>query len=112
MGLGNVGPFEILLLLVVAIVVVGPDRLPKLLQDAARLFRQLRRMANDATSDLRESIGVDDLASLHPRALAREFFSGEDDDDIPPPGPTPQAGPTPQRRLAPGEHPPYDSDAT
>ena len=106
MGLGNVGPFELILLLVVAIVVVGPDRLPKLIQDAGRLLRQFRRMANDATADLRESMGVDDLAGLHPRALAREFLSGVDDDDIPPPGPTPQP------RLLPGEHPPYDSDAT
>ena len=105
MGLGNVGPFEILVLLVVAILVVGPDRLPKLLQDAGRLFRQFRRMANDATADLRETIGVDDIAGLHPRALAREFFAGEED-DVPPPGPRPQV------RLAPGERPPFDSDAT
>lgn len=105
MGLGNVGPFELVLLLIVAIVVVGPDRLPKLLQDAGRLLRQFRRMANDATADLRETIGIDDFASLHPRALAREFLSGTDD-DIPPPGPTPQP------RLLPGEHPPHDSEAT
>ena len=106
MGIGNIGPLEVVLLLVVAIVVVGPDRLPKLLQDAGRLFRQLRRMANDATVDLRETMGVDDITALHPRALAREFFAGTDDDDVKPTGP-PQ-----QRRLAPGEHPPFDADAT
>jgi sec-independent protein translocase protein TatB len=106
MGIGNIGPLEVVLLLVVAILVVGPDRLPKLIQDAGRLFRQLRRMANDATVDLRETMGVDDISALHPRALAREFFSGTDDEDTPP------AGPPPQRRLAPGEHPPFDPDAT
>ncbi|MCU1677108.1 MAG: twin-arginine translocation protein TatB subunit [Frankiales bacterium] len=104
--LDHVGPFEIVLLLVVAIVVVGPDRLPKLIQDVGRMFRQLRSMANDATADLRDGMGVDDISSLHPRALAREFLSGNDDEDVPPPGP-PQ-----QRRLAPGERAPYDSDST
>ncbi|MDQ1680829.1 MAG: sec-independent protein translocase protein TatB [Frankiaceae bacterium] len=106
MGLDHLGIWEILVILVVGIVVVGPDRLPKLLQDVGRMFRQLRRMANDATADLREGIGVDDIASLHPRALAREFFAGEDDVD------EPVAGRVPQRRLAPGEQPPYDADAT
>lgn len=105
--LDQLGPLEVVALLIVAIVVVGPDRLPKLIADGARLVRQLRRMANDATADLREGIGVDDIASLHPRALAREFLTIPDDDpDVPP-----AAAPV-QRRLQPGEHPPYDADAT
>jgi sec-independent protein translocase protein TatB len=105
MGLDHLGIWEILVIGVVGIVVVGPDRLPKLIQDIGRLFRQLRRMANDATADLREGMGVDDIASLHPRALARDFLAGTDDDDTAP-------GRVPQRRLAPGEQPPYDADAT
>ena len=104
--LDHLGFGELILLIIAGIVIVGPDRLPKLLADFGRMFRQLRRMANDATADLREGIGVDDLASLHPRALAREFLLTDDDEE------DSAMARVPQRRLAPGERPPYDPDAT
>jgi len=38
----NVGPFEMLVLAAVALIVFGPDKLPQLAKDAARMLRTLR----------------------------------------------------------------------
>ena len=110
----HLGIWEVCLLLVIGIVVVGPDRLPKLIQDAGRMLRQLRRMANDATVDLREGMGVDDITGLHPRALARDFLNSTGIEEhvqetVAAVKPT---GRPASPRLQPGEQPPYDADAT
>jgi hypothetical protein len=41
----NVGPLELIVLAFVGIVVLGPDRLPGIARDAARLIRTLREVA-------------------------------------------------------------------
>lgn len=55
----SVGWGELLLLLTVGIVVLGPERLPAYAADAARLLRRLRELATAATTDLREQLGPD-----------------------------------------------------
>ncbi len=80
----NVGPMEMLVLAIVAVVVVGPERLPKLARDAAQLIRSLREMATGAREQLRDELGPEfadvDLRNLNPRtALTRAVFGDEDD---------------------------------
>jgi sec-independent protein translocase protein TatB len=53
----DVGLGEALLLLVLALVIFGPDQLPKVASQAGRALRQLRTMANSAKEDLREGLG-------------------------------------------------------
>jgi sec-independent protein translocase protein TatB len=121
---GNLGWGELLVLAVLGLLLFGPDRLPKAAADAARLLRQLRGMARNATADLRAELGPEmadlDLASLHPRRILSSalFDDGE-------PGASPAASaPTsasavpagwaahPIVPMRPGERPPFDSDAT
>jgi sec-independent protein translocase protein TatB len=96
----NLGWAEIAVLAVLALLIFGPERLPKVAADAGRLIRELRRMASGVTNDLRSEFGVDidEIRRLDPR----RFFD-EDDAyaDVPKP-----------LLLAPGERPPYDPDAT
>ena len=108
--LGNLGWEEILLLAILGLIVFGPERLPKVAADAARMLRQLRSMARGAASELQAELGPElaelDIRSLHPRRFVEDAIFGEDD----PPSPT-------QKRrapvlLAPDERPPYDADAT
>ncbi len=96
----NLGWPEIAVLAVLAMLVFGPERLPKVAADAGRLIRELRRMASGVTNDLKSELGVDldELRRLDPR----RFFDEMDEPLAVPAGPA----------LAPGERPPYDPDAT
>jgi len=54
----NGGEF-LLLLLVVAVLVIGPDRMPEYAAKLAKLVKQLRALADTAKVQLREQIGPD-----------------------------------------------------
>ena len=80
----NIGPLELIVLAFVGIVVLGPDRLPGLAKDAARLIRSLREMATGARTQLRDELGPEfadlDLRSLHPRTIIQRTLLGDDVD--------------------------------
>ena len=61
---------KIAVLLVIAVVIFGPEQLPKLAQQAGRALRDLRRLADSATRDLKEGLGPEfedfDVTDLHP----------------------------------------------
>jgi sec-independent protein translocase protein TatB len=96
----NLGWAELAVLAVLAMLIFGPERLPKVAADAGRLVRELRKMARGVTSDLRTELGVDidEIRRLDPR---RFFDDDLDDLDVPK-----------AVVLGPGERPPYDPDAT
>ena len=107
---GSVGLGEVLVLVIVGLVVFGPEKLPEVARDAGRLLRQLRRFAQQARAELRQEVGPElaalDLRDLHPRRFVEKHLFG-DDDGQPVPGPA-----APQPRLAAEERPPFDSEAT
>jgi sec-independent protein translocase protein TatB len=51
------GAGEIFGLGVLAVILVGPERLPQLAVDAAKLIKKVRTMATSATTELRENLG-------------------------------------------------------
>ena len=83
----NIGPMEFIVLALVGIVVLGPDRLPQFARDAARMLRTLRDMATGARQQLREELGPEfadlDLRNLNPRtAVQRAVFGDEELPDL------------------------------
>src|SRR5437868_15005515 len=80
----NIGPLEFMVLAVIGLIVLGPDRLPGLARDAARMLRALREMATGARQQLREELGPEfadiDLRSLHPRTAVQRALLGDDVD--------------------------------
>ena len=54
----NVGPLELLVVLAVALIVVGPERLPELARSVGRVLRQFRDVQDEVRSMV--SSGVDD----------------------------------------------------
>lgn len=52
----GIGLPEIILILIVAVIVVGPKRLPEVAAQMARLIRQLRGYATDVTSQMRSEL--------------------------------------------------------
>ncbi|GAA4037922.1 Sec-independent protein translocase protein TatB [Allokutzneria multivorans] len=128
----SIGWLEILVLVVAALFILGPERLPEAASWLARNMRKLRDYATGARQQLKSEMGsdfeefrkpIEDLRdlrnNLNPRQAVRNFF--EDDDHrstsngyaTPAADPAPQASASPQQRpLSYGERPPYDPDAT
>jgi sec-independent protein translocase protein TatB len=69
----NIGAGEFLTLALLALVLIGPDKLPTVAIDAARMLKKVRRLAQSATAELRENMGpgFEDLQveDLHPKKL-------------------------------------------
>lgn len=112
---------KLLVLAILAIVIFGPDQLPKVAAQAGRMLREVRRLADGARNDLAEGLGPEfsdlDLRDLHPRTFVRKhLLEGLDLDGMdgePVTGSEPATATAPaQAPLPPGESPPYDFEAT
>lgn len=113
---------KIAVLLVLAVVIFGPDQLPKVAAQAGRTLRELRRLADGARRDLAEGLGPEfgefDIADLNPRTFVRKHLLDEFEADQAVTEPEPpypaadEALPHSSAVLSPGESPPYDSEAT
>lgn len=79
----NIGPLEFVVLAAIALIVFGPDRLPELARDAARMLRSLRDVAQGARTQLNSELGPDfadfDLSSLNPRTAIKNALLGDED---------------------------------
>ena len=70
---------NLVLLLLLALFIFG-DKLPGMIADGLRLLRNLRRMAQTATTDLNRELGTDlTLADLHPKTFVRKHLLSEAD---------------------------------
>jgi sec-independent protein translocase protein TatB len=123
---------KILILGVLALIIFGPDQLPRIAGQAGRALRDLRRIAESAKADLQEGLGPEfsdfDITDLHPKNFVRKHLWDEFDgasnggsttlpDGTRVPGITVPSngeahGTDGASLLAPGESPPYDAEAT
>jgi sec-independent protein translocase protein TatB len=85
----DINPGELLILLVVAVVVIGPERLPKYAAELARMVREVRTFARSAREQVREELGEDfddvdwqalDPRRYDPRRIVREALLDDDDE--------------------------------
>ncbi|MEX0750270.1 MAG: twin-arginine translocase TatA/TatE family subunit [Dehalococcoidia bacterium] len=56
MNFVGIGPQELIVILVVALIFVGPQRLPKLAADLARMIREIRRYTGGIAAEFNEAI--------------------------------------------------------
>lgn len=54
--MGSIGAPEILVILVVALLVLGPDRLPEAARQAGRVLSELKRMSSGFQAELRDAM--------------------------------------------------------
>jgi sec-independent protein translocase protein TatB len=103
---------DLAVLVVLGLVLFGPDRLPKVAGDAARVLRQLRQMAQSATDELKAELGPEmadlDLTTLNPRRFVQKHLFEDPEPVRRAPAATTVGGPA----LGVDELPPYDQDAT
>lgn len=116
---------EAIFILIVALVVIGPERLPEYAQKLKEFIRAAKRYATGAREDLRETLGPEfsdvdwrklDPRQYDPRVIVREALL-EDDEQRPTHGSTsatapPGPGAARPEWLAPGQRPPFDPEAT
>ena len=63
----DIGFWELVLIAVVALLVVGPERLPQLVRDAGRWVRAVRRLVADTRSQIERELDLDGEAGLQHR---------------------------------------------
>jgi sec-independent protein translocase protein TatB len=88
---------KIAVLGVLAVLVFGPDKLPKMVGDVMRFVRAAQDFARSSTAELTRELPPElkdlDLADLRPKAVAGRFITSVVDDLGQPAGPG-QGGPT------------------
>jgi sec-independent protein translocase protein TatB len=108
---------KLLILGLIAVFILGPERLPHYAQQLAKLVKSIRRMADGAKDQLANEIGEEldwkklDPRQYDPRRIIREALS---DEVVVAPNATALNKPKTQvqPKLAAGEQPPFDSEAT
>ncbi|QDG67696.1 MULTISPECIES: Sec-independent protein translocase TatB [Micrococcaceae] len=131
------GP-EFFLLLIIGILVIGPQRLPEYTQKLANLVKEVRRMASGAREQIKEEVGIDiddvdwkkyDPRQYDPRRIIKEALLDDDTKSVSAGAPAAVAavagagavaaggtGPSRPDRvvqsLPPGEPAPFDTEAT
>lgn len=102
----GINGYEFLLLALIAVIVLGPERLPEYASQLAQLVKGLRRMATGAREQLREEVGSEfddvdwrklDPRQYDPRRIIKEALLDDIEDAIKPVmenGSTPGSRPT------------------
>jgi len=102
---------KLLVLAVIALVIFGPNELPKIASQVGRVLRDLRTIADGAKNDLREGLGPEfadfETEDLNPTRFVHKHLFGDPDAAQ---GAQPQsaANGTP---LTLGKRPPFDPNA-
>ena len=83
----DIGLGEVLGLAVLAMFLVGPERLPKVAGEAAKWVKKIRDLANSATAELKENLGpgFEDLQpkDLNPKTFVKKQISEMLDEENP-----------------------------
>ena len=122
----DINGWEFVILLIAALLVIGPDRMPEYSAKLAKLVRQVRGMADTAKVQLREQMGPDfddvdwksyDPRQYDPRRIVRDALMDDGSDDGQPSvsGEGESDGfkaPSSFKGHDPDKPTPYDEDAT
>ena len=80
----DIGFFELLVIAVIGLLVVGPERLPKYIAQGMKMLRNIKDMATKAKDDIVESAGIKDLdlkdlSKFDPNKLANNVFDDKEE---------------------------------
>ncbi|MFT2019926.1 sec-independent translocase [Streptomyces sp. 796.1] len=79
----DIGPLELIALIILAVLIFGPDKLPKVIQDAARFIRKVREFSDSAKEDIRTELGPEfkdfEFEDLNPKNFARKHLLDKDE---------------------------------
>lgn len=82
----DIGPLELVVLMVLAMIIFGPEKLPKLIQDVAAFIRKVRQFSDSAKEDIRSELGPEfkdfEFEDLNPKNFARKHLLNKGDLDL------------------------------
>jgi sec-independent protein translocase protein TatB len=78
----DIGPLELVTLVVLAVLVFGPDKLPKVIQDVMRTIRKIREFSESAKEDIRSELGPEfkdfEFEDLNPKTFVRKHLDSDE----------------------------------
>ncbi|QEV20068.1 sec-independent translocase [Streptomyces alboniger] len=78
----DIGALEIVALVVLAVLIFGPDKLPKVIQDVSRTIRKIREFSDSAKADIREELGPEfkdfEFDDLNPKKFIRKQLDNDE----------------------------------
>ncbi|GGW19296.1 sec-independent protein translocase protein TatB [Streptomyces capoamus] len=78
----DIGPLELVTIIVLAVLVFGPDKLPKVIQDVMRTIRKIREFSESAKQDIRSELGPEfkdfEFEDLNPKTFLRKQLDNDD----------------------------------
>ncbi len=79
----DIGALELVTIVVLAILIFGPDKLPKVIQDVSGIIRKIRSFSDSAKQDIRSELGPEfkdfEFEDLNPKTFIRKQL-GENED--------------------------------
>ncbi|MFI0910043.1 sec-independent translocase [Streptomyces abikoensis] len=79
----DIGPLELITLIVLAVLIFGPDKLPKMIQDVSRTLRKIRQFSENAKEDIRSELGPEfkdfEFEDLNPKTFVRKHVLEKDE---------------------------------
>ncbi|MDS1270360.1 sec-independent translocase [Lipingzhangella sp. LS1_29] len=109
------GFWEVVVLGGLALLIFGPDQLPKAIKQVGGVVRQLRRMADSTKRDLQQELGPEfrdfDVADLNPRRFVRKHLWEQPEEAWRAQSARNGGARSTSERLG-GRRPPFDNEAT
>jgi len=99
MNIFGMGPLELFLILALALIVFGPDKLPDIARQVGRTVGEIRRVSSEVTGELQRGLQLED----DPKTRHTATFQ-------PPPAAAPPPDPSSQSPAAPFGRPPGGDD--
>lgn len=82
----DIGPAELFVLVALAVILLGPEKVPPLAKKAGRIIRFLRGVANTAADQVKAELGPDfadlNMTDLKPANLIRQIVSEGDQAEL------------------------------
>lgn len=78
----DIGALELVTLVVLAVLIFGPDKLPKVIQDISGFIRKVREFSDGAKRDIREELGPEfkdfEFEDLNPKTFVRKHLDSDE----------------------------------
>ncbi|APU42040.1 MULTISPECIES: sec-independent translocase [unclassified Streptomyces] len=79
----DIGALELVTIVVLAILVFGPEKLPKVIQDVTGFIRKVRAFSDSAKQDIRSELGPEfkdfEFEDLNPKTFIRKQLTENED---------------------------------